>query len=84
VTNVNTLSLDRSAFKVLVSHIPPVRETFERLMQERDVENWAKYKRLEGEGNSRERLPQPSQGMYQGKQGHTRDERRSHPSQRGP
>jgi NADH dehydrogenase len=48
VTNVNTLSLDRSAFKVLVSHIPPVREAFERLMQERDAENRAKDKRLEG------------------------------------
>jgi CRP-like cAMP-binding protein len=35
VTNVNTLSLDRSAFQVLVSHLPPLREIFERIMQER-------------------------------------------------
>jgi NADH:ubiquinone reductase (H+-translocating) len=35
VTNVNTLSLDRSAFQVLVSSLPPLREIFERIMQER-------------------------------------------------
>jgi NADH:ubiquinone reductase (H+-translocating) len=48
VTNVNALALDRSAFKALVSHIPPVHDAFERIMQERDAENRAKHQRLEG------------------------------------
>jgi NADH dehydrogenase len=37
VTNVNTLSLDRSTFQVLVSSLPPLREIFERVIQERDA-----------------------------------------------
>jgi len=39
VTHVNTLSLDRSAFQILVSYLPPLREIFERIMQERAARN---------------------------------------------
>lgn len=39
VTSVNALSVERSAFKTLIAHIPPLREVFERIMHERQAEN---------------------------------------------
>lgn len=39
VTNVNVLAIDRSAFKTLVTHVPPLRAIFEDLMQQRRTAN---------------------------------------------
>ena len=39
ITNVNVLAIDRSAFKTLVTHVPPLRAIFEQIMEQRRAEN---------------------------------------------
>ncbi|MGE3536317.1 MAG: FAD-dependent oxidoreductase [Candidatus Tectimicrobiota bacterium] len=39
VTNVNVLAIDRSAFKTLVTHVPPLRAIFEQIMEQRRAAN---------------------------------------------
>jgi NADH dehydrogenase len=38
-TTVNVLSVDRSTFQTLVTHIAPLRDAFERLMRHREAED---------------------------------------------
>ena len=49
LTNVNVLSVDRSTFQTLVTHIAPLREAFERLMRYREAEDKARRQQHEEE-----------------------------------
>jgi NADH:ubiquinone reductase (H+-translocating) len=60
VTNVNALSLDRSAFQVLVSYLPPLHEIIQRTVQERAAQNRAHQNPEWDSGKTAATVSQPS------------------------